>query len=103
VATFEFPPLRVRGRLHWGMGSWRGGAFRAWRRFGIGDGLWDHLGKSGDKPIQPTRRPVRLDRGSIWRAADILVLDLPNVDHLGYRFGINPVKRVVKGGPLVVW
>ncbi len=39
VATFEFPPLRVRGRLHWGMGSWRGGAFRAWRRFGIGDGL----------------------------------------------------------------
>jgi imidazolonepropionase len=36
------------------------------------------------------------------RAADILVLDLPNVDHLGYRFGANPVGRVVKGGLLVV-
>jgi imidazolonepropionase len=35
------------------------------------------------------------------RAADILVLDLPRVDHLGYRFGTNPVKRVVKGGLLV--
>jgi imidazolonepropionase len=32
------------------------------------------------------------------RAADILILDLPDVDHLGYRFGTNPVERVVKGG-----
>jgi imidazolonepropionase len=36
------------------------------------------------------------------RVADILVLDLPDVDHLGYRFGTNPVERVVKGGLLVV-
>lgn len=35
------------------------------------------------------------------RAADILILDLPAVDHLGYRFGGNPVWRVVKRGHLI--
>jgi imidazolonepropionase len=34
----------------------------------------------------------------VGRAADILVLSLPTVQHLGYRFGTNPVKRVIKGG-----
>jgi imidazolonepropionase len=34
----------------------------------------------------------------VGRAADILVLNLPSVQHLGYRFGTNPVKRVIKGG-----
>ncbi|HEC34916.1 MAG TPA: imidazolonepropionase, partial [Anaerolineae bacterium] len=36
------------------------------------------------------------------RAADILVLNLPDVHHLGYRFGTNPVERVVKEGQMVV-
>ncbi|MBN1953813.1 MAG: imidazolonepropionase [Anaerolineae bacterium] len=36
------------------------------------------------------------------RAADVLVVDLPSVEHLGYRFGTRPVKRVVKGGRVVV-
>jgi imidazolonepropionase len=35
------------------------------------------------------------------RAADLLVLDLPNVQHLGYRFGTNPVAWVIKGGVVV--
>jgi imidazolonepropionase len=34
----------------------------------------------------------------VGRAADVLILDLPNVQHLGYRFGGNPVERVIKGG-----
>jgi imidazolonepropionase len=34
-------------------------------------------------------------------AADIVILDLPNVDNLGYRFGSNPVWQVVKQGRLV--
>lgn len=35
------------------------------------------------------------------RAADLLVLDLPDVQHLGYRFGTNPVAWVIKGGIVV--
>lgn len=34
-------------------------------------------------------------------AADILVLDLPDYRHLGYRFGGNPVAVVIKGGEIV--
>ena len=34
-------------------------------------------------------------------AADILILDLPDVRHLGYRFGSNPVRQVIKQGHLV--
>ncbi|HIE39297.1 MAG TPA: imidazolonepropionase [Anaerolineales bacterium] len=34
--------------------------------------------------------------------ADILILNLPDVQHLGYRFGINPVEQVIKGGRVVV-
>lgn len=37
----------------------------------------------------------------IGRAADILLLNLPNVRHLGYRFGTNPVERVIKSGEVV--
>jgi imidazolonepropionase len=36
------------------------------------------------------------------RAADILVLDLPDYRHLGYRFGTNPVETVVKRGQVVI-
>lgn len=35
-------------------------------------------------------------------AADILVLNLPDVQHLGYRFGTNPVDQVIKGGRVVI-
>ncbi len=38
----------------------------------------------------------------VGRAADVLVLALPDVPHLGYRFGVNPVRHVVKGGRLVL-
>jgi imidazolonepropionase len=38
---------------------------------------------------------------TVGRAADILVLDLPNYRHLGYRFGTNPVETVVKCGQVV--
>jgi len=34
-------------------------------------------------------------------AGDLLVLDLPDYRHLGYRFGTNPVAVVVKGGEIV--
>lgn len=36
------------------------------------------------------------------RVADILVLSLPDVRFLGYRFGTNPVERVIKGGEVVM-
>jgi imidazolonepropionase len=35
------------------------------------------------------------------RAADILVLELPDVQQLGYRFGTNPIRQVIKQGRLV--
>jgi imidazolonepropionase len=38
---------------------------------------------------------------TVRRAADVLVLDLPDYRHLGYRFGVNPVETVVKGGQIV--
>ena len=34
----------------------------------------------------------------VGRAADVLLLNLPDVQHLGYRFGTNPVERVIKAG-----
>ncbi len=36
------------------------------------------------------------------KAADVILLDLPNELHLGYRFGVNPVAAVIKDGQLVV-
>ena len=38
---------------------------------------------------------------AVGRAADVLVLDLPDYRHLGYRFGTNPVETVVKDGRIV--
>ena len=35
------------------------------------------------------------------RKADVVILDLPDVQHLGYRFGTNPVAVVVKNGQVV--
>ncbi|MGC9394722.1 MAG: imidazolonepropionase [Anaerolineae bacterium] len=34
-------------------------------------------------------------------AGDLLILDMPDHRHLGYRFGMNPVATVVKGGEIV--
>jgi imidazolonepropionase len=34
-------------------------------------------------------------------AGDLLILDVPDYRHLGYRFGTNPVTMVVKGGEIV--
>ncbi len=34
-------------------------------------------------------------------AGDLLILDMPDYRHLGYRFGVNPVAMVVKGGEIV--
>jgi len=36
------------------------------------------------------------------KQADLLVLDLPDHRHLGYHFGVNPVRTVVKAGRVVV-
>jgi len=41
-------------------------------------------------------------RRAIRRRPDVLILGLPDVRHLGYRFGANPVERVVKSGRMVV-
>ena len=44
------------------------------------------------------------DVGSLepGKQADLLVLDLPDHRHLGYHFGVNPVRTVVKAGRVVV-
>jgi len=36
------------------------------------------------------------------KQADLLVLEVADYRHLGYRFGTNPVKRVMKRGVWVV-
>lgn len=43
------------------------------------------------------------DRGSLepGKRADLLILDLPNLEHLAYEFGRNPVRAVVKDGRIV--
>jgi len=38
----------------------------------------------------------------VGKKADILVLDIPDYRHLAYRFGVNLVDRVIKGGESVV-
>jgi imidazolonepropionase len=37
----------------------------------------------------------------VGKKADILILDIPDYRHLPYRFGVNLVDRVIKGGRLV--
>ena len=38
----------------------------------------------------------------VGKQADILVLDVPNHEHLCYHFGVNLVETVVKNGKVVV-
>ncbi len=37
----------------------------------------------------------------VGKRADLVILDAPNVLHLAYHYGINPVRHVVKGGRVV--
>jgi imidazolonepropionase len=37
----------------------------------------------------------------VGKKADILILDIPDYRHLAYRFGVNLVDKVIKGGRLV--
>jgi imidazolonepropionase len=37
----------------------------------------------------------------VGKKADILILDIPDYRHLAYRFGVNLVDRVIKGGEVV--
>jgi imidazolonepropionase len=37
----------------------------------------------------------------VGKRADLVLLDAPNLLHLAYHFGINPVAAVVKGGEVV--
>ncbi|HSM51786.1 MAG TPA: amidohydrolase family protein, partial [Thermoanaerobaculia bacterium] len=36
------------------------------------------------------------------KRADLVLLDAPNLLHLAYHFGVNPVAAVVKGGRVVL-
>jgi imidazolonepropionase len=38
----------------------------------------------------------------VGKQADVLILDVPDYRHLGYRFGSNLVQTVVKAGRIVV-
>jgi imidazolonepropionase len=38
----------------------------------------------------------------VGKQADILVLDVPSHRHLGYHFGVNPIRHVVKRGEVVI-
>jgi imidazolonepropionase len=46
----------------------------------------------------------RSDIGSIeaGKQADIIILDIPNHNHLGYHFGVNLVEHVIKKGKIVI-
>ncbi len=37
----------------------------------------------------------------VGKVADVLILDVPDYRHLAYRFGVNLVDRVIKGGEVV--
>jgi imidazolonepropionase len=38
----------------------------------------------------------------VGKKADVLILDVPDYRHLSYRFGVNLVEKVIKGGELFV-
>ena len=46
----------------------------------------------------------RSDIGSIevGKQADIVILDIPNYNHVGYHFGVNLVEKVIKKGKIVI-
>ena len=44
------------------------------------------------------RRADKLGSLEVGKQADVLILDAPDYRHLGYRFGTNLVRQVVKRG-----
>ena len=46
-------------------------------------------------------RGARIGTIEVGKRADLVVLDVPNVEHLCYEFGRNPVSSVIKGGIVV--
>jgi len=46
-------------------------------------------------------RADRVGSLEVGKQADILILDVPNLDYLPYHFGINPVETVIKSGKVV--
>jgi imidazolonepropionase len=38
----------------------------------------------------------------VGKRADIVILDLPSLTHIPYRFGENPVQTVIAAGQVVV-
>ena len=46
-------------------------------------------------------RADRIGSLEVGKQADILILDVPNLDYLPYHFGVNPVETVIKGGRIV--
>jgi len=44
----------------------------------------------------------RVGSVEVGKKADLIVLDIPDYRHLPYRFGVNLVDMVIKGGSLVV-
>jgi imidazolonepropionase len=35
------------------------------------------------------------------KQADVLIMDVPDYKHIGYRFGTNLIKKVIKAGRVV--
>lgn len=46
-------------------------------------------------------RSEELGSIEVGKRADLVLLEAPNLLHLGYHFGINPVSLVIKGGEIV--
>ena len=54
----------------------------------------------GDAQTPPARLGLGAEIGSLeaGKRADLVLLDAPNLLHLAYHYGVNPVRSVVKAG-----
>ena len=48
------------------------------------------------------RRADTLGAVAVGHLADLLILDIPNIDLWAYRVGVNPVRTVIKRGRVIV-
>ncbi|HWL94096.1 MAG TPA: imidazolonepropionase [Phycisphaerae bacterium] len=48
------------------------------------------------------QREDRLGAISVGHQADLLVLDLPSLNHWAYQVGVNPVSKVIKAGKVIL-